>query len=56
MTAPKITPVEKRAALLERAILDGGLARMRKAKGWGKREAAEIVKLLHAHVARRDAS
>ena len=46
----------RNAALLERAILDGALATMRRAKGWGRREAADVVRLLKAHVARRDAS
>lgn len=47
-----MTPAED--ILLERAVLDGGLAIMRKSKGRGKQEAARVVKLLSAFVALRD--
>lgn len=56
MTSPKSRPVEATAALIERAILDGALAKMRTTHGWGKRNAADVVRLLAAHVALRDAS
>lgn len=43
--APKIAPVEADASLLERAVLDGGLVKMRR-----QHDVAEIIELLESLV------